>query len=118
MKALFSKNLSQQNKIWVIENYSGQEWLSFLKMFDNKKITNHSCILAKKIFLNTDIKVFPVIFSRKLCFLRKSQGLFSWIMYQDSISEIGCIDNVKDCLSSRVVFSQENRHDKSELYLI
>jgi len=117
MKNLFSKSLTQKNQLWVIENYSGNEWFMFLKMFGNKKITNDSCNLARKIYQNVNRKIFPVIFSRKLCHAYLAQGMFSWIMYDCNILETGCTDNVKECLNSNTHFTQENRYDRTELYL-
>lgn len=118
MKNLFSKNLTQKNQLWVIENYSGKEWFMFLEMFSNKKITNDSCTLARKIQSSVNRKLFPVIFSRKLCHAYQRNGMFSWIMYDDGITETGCSNNVKECLNPDMRLTQENRYDLCELYLI
>lgn len=101
MENLFSKNLTVKNKEWVLDNYNAEEYRELLIILakDNKKITNNAVKLAISIKKSTEVVVFPVIYSRKNSEYAKHAGAWSWFMYTKSVEEIGCTDNVKDCLT-------------------
>ena len=124
MDRLFSKHLSSTHRKWVLNNFCSNQVTHLLKVLvkDRKKITNNSVKLAKLIKESTGIEVFPVIYSRKTSLGMKACGAWSWFMYTINLTEIGCTDSVKDCLTKESKFIKSTYFEwvggSSELWLV
>lgn len=88
------------NDEWL-NSFDEKEWKEVIDFARLKglKITNNSILLSKKIFEQTDILVYPIIFRTYASRGMLANGAFSWTMYKKNMQEIGSIDTVKTCLN-------------------
>lgn len=80
--------------------FESGEWNSVKETVERKnlKITVNAIKLSKKIYEETDLLVYPVIFRTYASRGMLMSGAFSWVMYQKNEKEVGSIDTVSTCL--------------------
>lgn len=92
----FQKN----NENSWLNSFDEVEWkevIDYLKL-KGQKVTNNSILLSKKIYEQTGIMVYPIVFRTYASAGMLANGAFSWTMYQKNGKEVGSIDTVKTCL--------------------
>lgn len=82
-------------------SFDEKEWrevIDFLKL-KGQKVTKNSILLSQKIYEETGILVYPIIYRTYASRGMLANGAFSWTMYKQNMQEVGSIDTVKTCLN-------------------
>ena len=80
--------------------FESDEWDNIKEIVERKKlkITINAVKLSRKIYEETGLLVYPVIFRTYASRNMLMAGAFSWTMYQKNEKEVGSIDTVSTCL--------------------
>ena len=90
------------NDDWL-NSFDVDEWNEVIEFIEKKglKITKNSIKLSKKIFEETNYKVFPVVYRTYAGHILLAGGAFSWTMFLRNRNVVGSCYTVKECLSKQ-----------------